>query len=456
MRWPWIACLLLASLLSVSAEEWNTEDGHVYHNVTVVGQEDDGVRITYDGGVGKIPYYELSDDLQKRFGQDVATLAVKRQAVEKAVADAVKSAAESQVTAPLTPAYVPGTAPTYAPTGPSPENPTPGTIPGTANTAPGATAPGTTAPGTTAPGATAPGTTANPNSATGPAATTAKPGQTPGTAANTAPGAHNPSAHPGTPGGTATAGGQTEEMPTLMEPISHTPQPAGISAAGGKPLSLTVANYSYNGPLDVCYLDSPPIDVAPARIGQSSAAPPVPGGQASSLTLRMITEGTTPQQQDRYEATFLAVGGDGGDISTRAIVFSTNTGAISVEDADRKDSGSVPGSAQPVQYASFYLTSAQVRQICDGRPQTFSVGPTVYQIDARSAEILRSYVSDVETLQPASSSLMHSIYKLLARIPSFFTMISTVCEYVILGSFGLLVAFSIAAFILGISRFIKM
>jgi hypothetical protein len=51
---------------------------------------------------------------------------------------------------------------------------------------------------------------------------------------------------------------------------------------------------------------------------------------------------------------------------------------------------------------------------------------------------------------------MHSVYKILARIPSFFDILSTICEYLILGSFGLLVAFSIAAFILGISRFIKM
>ena len=444
MRWPWIACLLLASLLSVSAEEWTTEDGHVYHNVTVVGQEDDGVRITYDGGVGKIPYYELPDDLQKRFGQDVATLAVKRQAVEKAVADAVKSASESQVTAPLTPAYVPGTVPSYAPTGPSPENPTPGTIPGTANTAPGATAPGTTA---------------NPNPAAGPAATTAKPGQAPGTAANTAPnatpGAHNPAAHPGANGGNATAGGQSVELPSLAEPVSHTPQPSGLSASGGKPLTLTIANYSYNATLDVCYLDSPPIDVYSMPNGQSTAAAPT-AGQGSSLTLRIITDGRTPQQPERYEATFLAVGGDGGDLATRNIVFNTDTGAISVDDANRKDAGSVPGGGQPVQYASFYLTAEQVRQICDGKPQTFSVGSTLYRIDARGAGILHDYIGDVATLQPATSSFMHSVYKILARIPSFFDILSTICEYLILGSFGLLVAFSIAAFILGISRFIKM
>ncbi|HEX4141201.1 MAG TPA: hypothetical protein VHY09_12690, partial [Candidatus Methylacidiphilales bacterium] len=76
--------------------------------------------------------------------------------------------------------------------------------------------------------------------------------------------------------------------------------------------------------------------------------------------------------------------------------------------------------------------------------------------DDRNVGMLRAYMADVETLQPATSSLIHSLYKMLARIPSIFTIISTICEYVILGSFALLVAASIAAFILGITRFIKM
>ena len=245
------------------------------------------------------------------------------------------------------------------------------------------------------------------------------------------------------------------ELPSLAEPVSHTPQPSGLSASGGKPLTLTIANYSYNATLDVCYLDSPPIDVYSIPNSQSTAAAP-PTAQGSSLTLRIITDGRTPQQPERYEATFLAVGGDGGDLATRNIVFNTDTGAIYVDDANRKDAGSVPGGGQPVQYASFYLTAEQVRQICDGKTQTFSVGAALYRIDARGAGILHAYIGDVDTLQPATSSLMHSVYKMLARIPSFFSILSTICEYVILGSFGLLVAFSIAAFILGISRFIKM
>jgi len=467
MRWAWIACLLLASLLPVSAEDWTTEDGHVYHNVTVLGQEDDGVRITYDGGVGKVPYYELPVDIQKRFGQDVDSLAIKRQAVDKAIADAVHSAATADVMLPAAPVVVPSQVPSIAPSVPSPENPTPGVAPapgvaptpggGTATTAPGTTAPGTTAPGPTAPGATAPGTSAptgpnvtpgNPNPAPGTAATTTKPGQAPGATATTAPGAHNPSANPAHPGVAATPA-PAVDLSGLNEQAPHTSAPTGVAGAGGKPLDLAVSSYTYNNSLDVCYLDSPPID---AYTANSKTAP----GQGSSLTLRIVTDGRTPQIPDRYEMTFVAVGGAGGDLSLSDIHFTTDTGEITVADSDRKDSGSLPGGAQAMRYVSFYLSADDVKRFSSAKTQTFSVGRDIYHLDARGAQILHDYMSDVGTLQPASSSLMRSFYKMLMHIPSFFSILSTICEYAILGSFGLILAFSIAAFILGISRFIKM
>ena len=52
--------------------------------------------------------------------------------------------------------------------------------------------------------------------------------------------------------------------------------------------------------------------------------------------------------------------------------------------------------------------------------------------------------------------MLRSYYKLLAKIPSFVSMVSTFCEYLILGSFALLVCASIAAFVMGVTRFIKM
>jgi hypothetical protein len=438
MRWACTACLLLASLLPVSAEDWTAEDGHVYHNVTVLGQEDDGVRITYEGGVGKVPYYELPVDVQKRFGQDIDSLALKRQAVDKAIADAVRSAANADVIVPAAPVLAPAPAPSVAPSAPLPGSPAPvvAPAPGVAPTPGGSTA--TTAPGTSAP--------KGPNAAPGAATTTVKPGQPPATAATTPTSAHNAAAPPG---GVSPSGAPTVESPSIDEPISHTSPPANVIGAGGKPLDLAVASYTYNNSLDVCYLDSPPIDVETPNV---KTAP----GLGSSLTLRIVTDGSTPQIPDRFEMTFVAVGGAGGDLALSEIHFNTDTEEITVADSDRKDSGSLPGGAQAMRYVSFYMSADNVKRFSNSKALTFSVGPDVYHLDARGARILHDYMSDVGTLQPATSSFMRSFYKMLMRIPSFFSIISTICEYAILGSFGLLVAFSIAAFILGISRFIKM
>jgi hypothetical protein len=464
MRWlGWTCLFLLAGLLPLAAEDWTTANGHTYHNVTVLGQEDDGVSITYDGGAGKIPYYELPVDIQKRFGQDVDSLTAKRRAVDKAVDDAITAAAAAQIPVPQNqPGGAPGTGPQYAAPGPNPSG-----APGTAqqNTAPvnpGATpnSAQNTAPGGT-PGA-APGNVQNPSPgnpavANGPGATPTSgvpkaPGQSPAPGAphNATPNtAANNGAYPGKPGAGIPTG-PAENLPSLEEPVSRTPSPTGLYASGGKPLQLTVANYSYNASLDICYLDSPTIDVSIDPPPKT----PLPPGQGCSLAFRIVTEGRTPQLPERFEATFLAVGGDGGDLADRAIVFTTSSGQIGVADEDRKDSGTLPGGAQS--YATFYLDASQVRQICDGKSFTFSVGPYLYRVNDLGAQTLHSYMTDVDSLQPATPSIIRTFDRWLSRIPSFFSIISTICEYVILGSFALLVAASIAAFILGISRFIKM
>jgi hypothetical protein len=234
--------------------------------------------------------------------------------------------------------------------------------------------------------------------------------------------------------------------------MSHTPTPNGVMGAGGKQLQLTVANYMYNATLDVCYLDSPAIDVYPDPAPKTSSAT----GQGSSLTLRIVTDGRTPQAPDRFEVTFLSVGGDGGDIGQRPIVFNTDDSQVLIDESAKKDSGTLPGGGQAVQYVSFYLEPSQAHQIAGAKAVAFNVGISHYRLDERGHTTLRSYLSDADNLAPASSSFVRSFYKMLARIPSFFAIISTVCEYVILGSFALLVAASIAAFILGVSRFIKM
>ena len=51
---------------------------------------------------------------------------------------------------------------------------------------------------------------------------------------------------------------------------------------------------------------------------------------------------------------------------------------------------------------------------------------------------------------------MRAYHHFIAELPSIITVISTVCEYIILGSFAVLVAAAIAAFVMGMTRFIKM
>ena len=86
----------------------------------------------------------------------------------------------------------------------------------------------------------------------------------------------------------------------------------------------------------------------------------------------------------------------------------------------------------------------------------FSVGSFDYRIDDAGLATFHRYFADVDRLPPASTNLVRSYHRFINRLPSIITMISTVCEYIILGSFAILVVASMAAFIMGVTRFIKM
>ena len=59
-----ILCLVSVAL----ADDFKTIDGKEYKNVTVSRVEPDGIVITFSGGIVKIPFTELSEEYQKRFG----------------------------------------------------------------------------------------------------------------------------------------------------------------------------------------------------------------------------------------------------------------------------------------------------------------------------------------------------------------------------------------------------
>ena len=81
MRRLALLVLLAVALIPVRAEDWSV-NGKVYKNVKVVEQDDDGVRISYEGGLGKLSYSDLPLNIQKRFGRDFETLQAKKKAAD--------------------------------------------------------------------------------------------------------------------------------------------------------------------------------------------------------------------------------------------------------------------------------------------------------------------------------------------------------------------------------------
>jgi len=392
MRLLGIVFILLASTLFVSAEDWTTADGKVYKNVVVVAQEDDGVRITYDGGVGKIPYYELPVDLQKRFGQDYDSLEAKRKAAEKALADATRNADAAAAAA----------------------------LKKQQEDAAAAAAAQAQNGGTAQPGGSQPGGQ-QPNA----------PGQSiPQPAVNRQPAP--PPAPPPAP---------------APENENENPSSPTIAAAQASAKALYPASrFSYDEGLDVCHLDSSTVNVMLVV----PEATPIAAAPVGTLMLRITTDGHTPERPDQIQATFVPSGTVKKAGDSHSIKFLVDGRYVPVTDVVSDDP------AQVGDTVSFYLPPEQARQIFSAKNVNFSVGTVNYMIDQNGMAALRNYFDDLDHLPPASTNFVKAYHKFLNRLPSIITVISTVCEYIILGSFAIVVAASIAAFIMGVTRFIKM
>ena len=62
--------LILCFASIVLADDFKTINGQEYKNVTVSRVEPDGIVITFSGGIVKIPFTELSPEIQKKYGYD--------------------------------------------------------------------------------------------------------------------------------------------------------------------------------------------------------------------------------------------------------------------------------------------------------------------------------------------------------------------------------------------------
>jgi hypothetical protein len=190
------------------------------------------------------------------------------------------------------------------------------------------------------------------------------------------------------------------------------------------------------------------LDAAPG----SGGAP----GTDASLTLRISTEGRRPESPDRIEGQFYS-GGNAAKIPTNhKIKFVVDGTSLPVHEMGDPNGDAVPTLPQGPNRLSFYITPEQLHAIFAGKKVNFTVGSNDYRIDETGMGIFRKYLADVDHLPPASTNFVRAYHHLLDRLPSIVSVISTVCEYIILGSFALLVAASVAAFVMGMSRFMNM
>jgi len=63
--------ILIVCFASIAlADDFKTIDGKEYKHATVSRVEPDGIVITFSGGIVKLPFAELSPELQKKYGYD--------------------------------------------------------------------------------------------------------------------------------------------------------------------------------------------------------------------------------------------------------------------------------------------------------------------------------------------------------------------------------------------------
>jgi hypothetical protein len=416
MRWLGALLIILTTTLSVRAEDWTTADGKTYRNITIIGQEDDGVRVTYTGGVGKIPYYELSDDVLRRLGQDPVALAQKRAAALKAQADAAKAQADAALKAQQDAAEqkkdqdeAAAASATQQQSQPQSQNqsqpqgqPSPQNQSQQAN-ASAAPKPAPVAP--VAPPPPEPPVNSNANAAAGT-----------GTAADN-------------------SSGSSDEQQS----------------------SYPNSKFQYDENTDVSYLDSPVIEIVPISLDVSPAAASAPA-QNASLYLRIITEGHRAEAPDQVEGVFFSTASLKNLSADHKVKFLVDGAFINATPPTEPTdgTGAAPADSQQANQVTFFLTPEQMKTVLRGKKVNFSVGGYNYMIDDTGIATFRGFLADVNHLPPASANLVRIYHRFLNRLPSIITMISTSCEYIILGAFAIVVVASIAAFVMGLTRFIKM
>src|SRR6266481_7039334 len=68
MSTPMFVILIVCFASIALADDFKTIDGKEYKSATVSRVEPDGIVITFSGGIVKIPFTELSPEIQKKYG----------------------------------------------------------------------------------------------------------------------------------------------------------------------------------------------------------------------------------------------------------------------------------------------------------------------------------------------------------------------------------------------------
>jgi hypothetical protein len=445
MRWLGALLIIVASTISVQAEDWTTADGKTYKNVVVIGQENDGVRVTWEGGVGKLPYYELDDNTLRKLGQDPAAQAIKRAAFVKSQAEAALQAKQDAAIAAEqkrkeAEAAALAAAQTGNPT--APQNPT---------------TPANGAPGTN------PAAPQNSTATTQTSGQPQMPGQPPGPGQPATPGQPQTTAPaPGQPApGQSTASAPNgSPQPNFVPPKpAPTPAPAPASAdTASRSFGATDeqqaeypnSKFQYDDTADVSYLESNVVNIE----AMSADAPVAGPGQSATLHFRITTEGQRAESPDEVEGFFYSAVPLKKLATDRKVKFLVDGAFIPTrEPVDSSDADPDPLRTNQV---SFFLSPEQTRAILSGKKVNVNVGGYDYRIDDPAMASLRGFMADITKLPPASTNYMKAFHRFVNRLPSIISVISSTCEYIILGAFGIVVVASIAAFVMGLTRFIKM
>jgi hypothetical protein len=88
--------LILCFAPIVLADDFKTTDGKEYKKVTVSRVEPDGIVISFSGGIVKIPFAELSPELQKQYGFDPQAAADFRRQIDESAVARAQEIAEGQ------------------------------------------------------------------------------------------------------------------------------------------------------------------------------------------------------------------------------------------------------------------------------------------------------------------------------------------------------------------------